>query len=98
MKSPYDILIAPIITEQAMDQMSENKYSFRVHPKANKAEIRKAVEEAFDGVKVKKVNTMNRRGKTRRIGYHYSKTSDWKKAVVTLTNDSKAIEFFEGLE
>lgn len=98
MKSPYDILIAPIITERAMDQMSENKYTFRVHPTANKAEIRDAVEQAFEGVKVKKVSTMNRRGKTRRVGYHYGKDSDWKKAIVTLTADSKTIEFFEGME
>ena len=97
MKSPYDILIAPIISEQSMDQQEQHKYTFRVAKKANKAEIRAAVEAAFEGVKVKDVNTINMRGKRRRVGAHISKGSDWKKAIVTLTSDSKSIEFFEGI-
>lgn len=97
MKSPYDILMAPVISEQSMDEMGHNKYTFRVAKKANKAEIKAAVEAAFDGVKVAKVNTINMRGKTRRMGKTVGKTSDWKKAVVTLTADSKSIEFFEGM-
>ncbi len=96
-KSPYDIIIAPIITEQAMDAMSHHTYTFRVDKKANKAEIREAVEQAFDGVKVKRVNTINVHGKNKRMGMHAYKDSDWKKAIVTLTEDSKSIEFFEGM-
>lgn len=97
MKSPYDILIAPIVTEKSMADMEENKYTFKVASDANKAEIRQAVEAAFDGVKVRRVNTVTMKGKTRRVGYHTTKSSDWKKAIVTLTEDSKSIEFFEGL-
>ncbi len=98
MKTPYDILLAPVVTERTMDQMSENKYTFRVDNKANKAEIKKAVETAFDGVKVKSVNTINMRGKTRRAGNHVYVASNWKKAIVTLASDSKSIELFEGME
>ncbi len=98
MKSPYDVIIAPVITEKAMDDMASHKYTFRVQPKANKAEIRTAVEQAFEGVKVKKVHTITMRGKAKRVGNHVGRTSDWKKAIVTLTEDSKAIEFFEGME
>lgn len=97
MKSPYDVLLAPIVTEQSMDQMQENRYAFRVDPKANKAEIRTAVEAAFEGVKVARVNTMNMRGKSTRVGAKMGKKPDWKKAIVTLAADSKTIEFFEGL-
>lgn len=97
MKSVYDVIVAPIISEQSMEMIENKKYSFKVAKNANKAEIKAAVEEIFDGVKVKKVNTMNRRGKTVRSGYVTSKKADWKKAIVTLTEDSKAIEFFEGM-
>lgn len=96
MTSPHDIIIKPIITEDSMDKMESNKYSFKVAVGANKSEIKKAVEAIFD-VKVSKVNTMNMRGKKKRVGQHLGRTSDWKKAVVTLTEDSKAIEFFEGM-
>lgn len=97
MKSPFDIIIAPVITEKSMADMAENKYTFRVDSKCNKAEIRHAVEEAFDGVRVKRVNTITMKGKTKRVGNHKTKSSDWKKAIVTLTEDSKEIEFFEGM-
>lgn len=97
MKTPYDIIIAPVITEKTMADMAENKYTFRVDLKSNKAEIRHAVEAAFEGVKVKKVHTMTMKGKMRRVGMHSTKASDWKKAIVTLTEDSKEIEFFEGM-
>lgn len=96
MTSPHDIIIKPIITEDSMDKMEHNKYSFKVAVNANKSEIKKAVESIFD-VKVVKVNTMNMRGKKKRVGQHLGRTSDWKKAIVTLTEDSKAIEFFEGM-
>lgn len=95
--TPYDIIIAPIVTERSMADAAEGKYTFRVAKKANKVQIRYAVEKAFEGVKVKKVNTINMRGKTKRTGMHVSKTSDWKKAIVTLAEDSKQIEFFEGV-
>lgn len=97
MKSPYDILIAPIVTEKSMLLTGEKKYTFEVDRKATKDEIRQAVEQAFEGVKVKRINTINMKGKTRRMGAHVSKGSDWKKAVVTLTGDSKDIEFFAGV-
>lgn len=96
MTSSHDIIIKPIITEDSMDKMEDNKYSFKVAVDANKSEIKKAVEAIFD-VKVVKVNTMNMKGKKKRVGQHVGRTSDWKKAIVTLTEDSKAIEFFEGM-
>ena len=74
----------------------ENKYTFKVAKKANKIEIAKAVEELF-GVKVAKVNTMNVRGRAKRMGLHSGYTASWKKAIVTLTADSKTIEFFDGM-
>lgn len=97
MKSPYDIIIAPIITEKAVDDMAYNKYTFRVDPRATKPEIARAVEGAFDGVKVARVNTINVPGRTSRYGYHVTRKSKWKKAIVTLTEDSESIEFFEGM-
>ena len=78
MLNAYDIIISPIVTEQSMEQMEENKYTFKVAKGANKSEIKKAVETIF-GVKVEKVNTMNRRGKTRRVGMTRGKNSDWKR-------------------
>ena len=86
----------PVITEKAVAAMSGKKYTFRVADSANKIEIAKAVEEIF-GVKVAKVNTISMKGKKRRMGRFEGYTSDWKKAVVTLTEDSKTIEFFDGL-
>ncbi|MGN0194341.1 MAG: 50S ribosomal protein L23 [Pseudoramibacter sp.] len=96
MKDPRDIIISPIISEKSMDQTEEKKYSFKVAKDANKIEIRNAVEEIFD-VKVQKVYTMNMTGKTKRRGYTTGKRPDWKKAIVKLTDDSKTIEFFEGV-
>ncbi len=93
----YDVIIRPVITEKSMNQMSEKKYTFLVHPEANKTQVKEAVEKMFDGVKVKSVNTLNQDGKTKRRGMTYGKTAKTKKAMVTLTEDSKDIEIFEGL-
>ena len=92
----YDIIKRPIITEQSMEQTEMKRYTFEVAKTANKIEIAKAIEEIF-GVKVAKVNTISMKGKKRRMGRFEGYTSDWKKAVVTLTEDSKTIEFFDGL-
>lgn len=96
MKTAQDIIIAPVITEASMAAISQKKYTFRVMKKVNKQEIAKAVEEIF-GVKVAKVNTINVRGRSKRMGLHVGKTADWKKAIVTLKADSKGIEFFESM-
>ncbi|MCM1577325.1 MAG: 50S ribosomal protein L23 [Ruminococcus sp.] len=91
-----DIVIKPIITEKSMGALAENKYTFRVAKNANKIEIAKAVEELFD-VQVASVNTMNCKGRSRRVGMNRGTTPDWKKAIVTLKEGSKSIEFFDGL-
>ena len=91
-----DIIVRPIITEKTMLGATDKKYTFEVAKKANKIEIAKAVEEIF-GVKVAKVNTVSVRGKLRRQGRYQGYTRSWKKAYVTLTQDSKDIEFFEGM-
>jgi large subunit ribosomal protein L23 len=96
MKYPHDIILRPWITEKTMDMKQYKKYVFVVASKANKTEIKNAVESIF-GVKVDRVNTINMRGKKKRMGRFEGKRPDWKKAVVTLTNDSKEIEFFEAL-
>ncbi len=96
MKTAQDIIVAPVITEASMAAISQKKYTFRVMKKVNKQEIAKAVEELF-GVKVAKVNTINVRGRSKRMGLHVGKTADWKKAIVTLKADSKGIEFFESM-
>jgi len=97
MRSAYDVIIRPIITEQSMEQTDLKKYVFEVAKDAGKIEIKKAVEEVF-GVKVQKVNTLHVKGKEKRQGRHPSGyTASWKKAVVRLTDDSKTIEFFEGM-
>ena len=93
----YDIIRKPIITEKSMTDMEDNKYTFEVAKHATKAEIKSAVEEVF-GVKVQKVNTMNMRGKMKRQGAHQGRRPSWKKAIVKLTEDSKSIEFFDGME
>lgn len=93
----YDVILKPVITEKSMAGMSEKKYTFLVHPEANKTQIKEAVEKMFDGAKVKKVNTMNYDGKTKRRGMTYGKTAKTKKAIVQLTEDSKDIEIFAGL-
>jgi large subunit ribosomal protein L23 len=97
MKSPYNIIKRPIITEKSMELIEENKYTFEVDKNANKPEIKQAVEAIFDGVKVKKVRTMNFPGKKVRTRFGYGKKADWKKAIVTLTEDSEAIEYFDGM-
>ncbi len=96
MKTAYDIIIKPIITEQSMEATEEKKYVFQVATDANKIEIKKAIEEIF-GVKVEKVNTIRMDGKEKRMGVHVGRRSNWKKAMVKLTADSKTIEFFEGM-
>ena len=93
----YDVILKPVITEKSMAAMGEKKYTFLVHPEANKTMIKEAVEKMFDGAKVKTVNTMNLDGKTKRRGVTFGKTAKTKKAVVTLTEDSKDIEIFEGI-
>ncbi|ASW42156.1 50S ribosomal protein L23 [Clostridium isatidis] len=92
----YDIIRKPVITEKSMNAMADKKYTFIVQINANKVQIKRAVEEIF-GVKVKDVQTMRTMGKTKRMGVHVGKRADFKKAIVTLTEDSKNIEFFEGM-
>ncbi len=96
MKSVYDIVKRPIITEQSMEGVESGRYVFEVARKANKIEIKKAVEEIF-GVDVASVNTMNYKGKEKRQGATSGFRPSWKKAVVTLKENSKTIEFFEGM-
>lgn len=91
-----DIIIKPIITEKSMGGLQENKYTFKVAKNANKIEIAKAVEELFD-VQVASVNTMNVRGRAKRVGLNRGVTPSWKKAIVTLAEGSKTIEFFDGM-
>lgn len=93
----YDVILKPVVTEKSMNAMAEKKYTFLVHPDANKAQIKEAVEKMFEGTKVKKVNTMNLPGKKRRRGLVVGKTAKRKKAIVALTEESKDIEIFEGL-
>ena len=93
----YDVILKPVITEKSMAAMGEKKYTFLVHPDANKTQIKEAVEKMFDGAKVAKVNTLNSDGKNKRRGMTTGKTAKTKKAVVWLTADSKDIEIFAGL-
>ena len=97
MKTAYDIIIRPIITEQSMEDLDIKKFAFEVAKDATKIEVKKAVEEIF-GVKVAKVNTLNVSGKAKRLGAgRLGKTRSWKKAYVQLAEDSKTIELFEGM-
>ena len=97
MKTAYDIILKPVITEQSMEQTESKKYVFKVAVTANKTEIKKAIEEIF-GVKVEKVNTIRMEGKAKRQGAAPAgRRANWKKAMVKLTADSKTIEFFEGM-
>ncbi|WP_077623966.1 50S ribosomal protein L23 [Sediminibacillus massiliensis] len=96
MKDPRDIIKRPVITENSADLMAEKKYTFEVSTKANKTEIKDAVELIF-GVKVAKVNTMNLKGKFKRMGRYGGYRADRKKAIVQLTEDSKELEFFESV-
>ena len=93
----YDVIIRPVITENSMADMGEKKYTFLVHPEANKTQIKEAVEKMFEGTKVKSVNTINSDGKKKRRGMVVGKTAKTKKAIVALTEESKDIEIFEGL-
>ena len=96
MKKAQDIILKPVITEKSMDGLQVGKYTFKVAKDATKPEIKKAIEKLF-GVEVAKVTTMNVNGKMKRLGRYEGMTASWKKAIVTLTEDSKAIEFFEGM-
>ena len=98
MKSAYDIIIKPVLTEKSYDAMADKKYTFQVTIGANKTEIKQAIEEIFDGVKVESVNTMRTQGKMKRQGRTQGRTPEVKKAIITLKKDSKGIEFFEGME
>ena len=93
----YDVILRPVITEKSMTGMLDKKYTFLVHPEANKVMIKEAVKKIFPGTKVDKVNTMNLDGKKRRRGTSVGYTSRKKKTIVQLTQDSKEIELFEGL-
>ena len=95
-KLAQDIILRPVITENSMDGIADRKYTFEVAKDANKVEIKAAVEKLF-GVKVAKVNTINVDGKLRRYGRFEGYTASRKKAIVTLTEDSKTIEFFDGM-
>lgn len=95
MRTAHDIIIKPIITEDSIDRLQNNKYTFKVAKDANKIEIARAVEEIFD-VKVSKVNTISVKGKEKRMGRYTGYRPDWKKAIVTLEGD-KTIEFFDGM-
>ena len=96
MRTAYDVILKPVITDDSMDDAQNKKYTFKVAVDATKTEVKSAVEEIFE-VEVKKVNIMNVRGKLKRMGRNAGMTSASKKAIVTLTEDSKEIEFFQGL-
>ena len=93
----YDVILKPVVTEKSMLAMAEKKYTFFVHPEANKAQIKEAVEKMFEGTKVEKVNTMNIKGKKKRCGMVVGRTAKQKKAIVKLTEESADIQVFEGL-
>ena len=97
MKMAQDIIIRPVISENSMDMLAEKKYTFEVAKDATKADIAAAAEALF-GVKVASVNTISVKRKPKRMGVHAGYTAAWKKAVVTLTADSKTIEFFDGMQ
>ena len=96
MKDPHDIIIKPVLTEQSYEQIPLKKYTFIVDPRANKTQIKNAIEEVF-GVQVEKVNTLNQQGKLKRQGRFVGRRAKTKKAYITLTKGSKAIDFFEGM-
>ena len=96
-KTAQDIIIKPVITENSMEGSALKRYTFKVALDANKIDVKNAVEELFPGTKVAKVNTMRVKGHLKRQGRTEGYTPDWKKAIVTLTEDSKGIEFFEGM-
>ena len=96
MRTAYDVIIKPVVTENSMEDAQAKKYTFKVAVDANKTEVKNAVEEIF-GVEVAKVNIMNVKGKVKRLGRNVGMTAASKKAIVTLTEDSKEIEFFQAL-
>ena len=93
----YDVILKPVITEKSMNALTEKKYTFLVHPEANKTMIKEAVEKMFPGTKVDSVNTMNQMGKKRRRGMIVGRTAKTKKAIVKLTADSKEIKILQKL-
>ena len=93
----YDVLLRPVLTEKSMEGMATKRYTFMVHPEANKVRIKEAIEKMFPGTKVEKVNTMNLDGKKKRRGMIVGRTAKQKKAIVQLTADSKDIDIVEGL-
>jgi len=97
MRDPHDIIIRPVLTEESYEGFPEKRYVFVVRPDANKTEIRHALESVFKGIKVDKVNTVRTMGKIKTQGKTSGRTPEIKKAYVTLKEDSKAIEFFEGM-
>ena len=97
MKSYADIIVRPLITEKSMDTVAEKRYSFEVAKDATKADLAAAVEAMFKKTKVKKVNTITMKKKPKRYGVHFGYTGEWKKAVVTLTEDSAPIAFFDSM-
>lgn len=97
MKSAYDIIIKPVLTEKSYQDMADKKFTFQVDIRANKTEIKQALESIFEGVKVESVNTMRTIGKIKRQGRYQGRTPEIKKAIVTLKKDSKPIPFFEGM-
>jgi len=96
MRTAYDVIIKPVISETSMDNAQVKKYTFKVATNTNKTEVKLAIEEIF-GVEVEKVNIMNVQGKVKRMGKNIGRTAASKKAIVTLTDKSKEIEFFQGL-
>ena len=96
MKSIENVIVRPLITEKSMDGLAEKRYVFEVDRSATKPEIAAAVEKMF-GVKVASVNTINMKKKPKRLGVHMGYTTEWKKAVVTLKDDSKTIAFFDSM-
>ena len=98
MKSAYDVILRPVLTEKSYDAMAEKKYTFEVAVDANKTEIKQALETIFEGVKVASVNTMRVQGKVKRQGRTQGRRPERKKAIITLKKDSKGIPFFEGME
>ena len=97
MTKAYDIIKKPVLTEKSYADMADKKYTFEVAINANKTEIKLAIEEIYEGVKVEKVNTMRTIGKMKRQGRTQGRTPEVKKAIVTLKADSKGIPFFEGM-
>ena len=97
MKSVADIIVRPLITEKSMDGVANKVYTFEVQKSATKADVAVAVETMFKKTKVVKVNTINMKKKPKRYGVHFGYTGEWKKAIVTLSEDSAPIEFFESM-